>query len=40
VAGLLQVNARIPLGIAPSTATPVTIAIGGNSQPGVTMAVQ
>ena len=40
VAGLLQVNARIPLGIAPSTAAPVTIAIGGNSQPGVTMAVQ
>lgn len=40
VAGLLQVNARIPLGIAPNTAAPVTIAIGGSSQAGVTMAVQ
>jgi len=40
VAGLLQVNARVPLGIMPSTATPVTLTIGGSSQPGVTMAVQ
>ena len=40
VAGLLQVNVRIPLGIAPSAAVPVTITVGGNSQPGVTMAVQ
>jgi uncharacterized protein (TIGR03437 family) len=40
VAGLLQVNARIPLGIAPGAATPVTIYIGGSSQAGVTMAVQ
>ena len=40
VAGLLQVNARVPLGIMPSAATPVTITIGGSSQPGVTMAVQ
>lgn len=40
VAGLLQINARIPLGIAPSTVAPVTIAIGGSSPAGVTMAVQ
>jgi len=40
VAGLLQINARVPPGITPGTATPVTITIGGNSQPGVTMAVQ
>ena len=40
VAGLLQVNVRVPLGIAPSAAVPVTITVGGNSQPGVTMAVQ
>ncbi len=40
VAGLLQVNARIPLGIAPDTAAPVTIAIGGSSQANVTIAVQ
>jgi uncharacterized protein (TIGR03437 family) len=40
VAGLLQIDARVPLGITPSTATPVTITIGGSSQPGVTMAVQ
>lgn len=40
VAGLLQVNARIPLGIAPGTATPVTITIGESSQTGVTMAVR
>ena len=39
VAGLLQVNARIPMGIAPGTAVPVTITVGGNSQAGVTMAV-
>ncbi len=40
VAGVLQVNAQIPLGIAPDTAVPVTIAIGGSSQAGVTMAVK
>ncbi len=40
VAGLLQVNARIPLGIVPNTAAPVAIAIGGTSQASVTMAVQ
>ena len=40
VAGLLQVNARVPLGIATATAVPVTIATGGNSQAGVTLAVQ
>jgi len=40
VAGMLQVNARIPLDAIPGPALSVTIAIGGNSQPGVTMAVQ
>jgi len=40
VAGLLQVNAIVPLGIAPGTALPMTIVIGPSSQAGVTMAVQ
>jgi uncharacterized protein (TIGR03437 family) len=40
VAGLLQVNARIPMGIAPGSAVPVAITVGGSSQAGVTMAVQ
>ena len=40
VAGLLQVNARIPFGIAPGTAAAVTISNGGSSQANVTMAVQ
>jgi uncharacterized protein (TIGR03437 family) len=40
VAGLLQVNARIPMGVAPGTAVPVTITVGGSSQAGVTMAVK
>jgi len=40
VVGVLQVNVRVPLGIAPGTAVPVTIMIGGSSQAGVTMAVQ
>ena len=40
VAGLLQVNARVPLGIAPGTAVPVTITGGGSTQAGVTMTIQ
>jgi len=40
VAGLLQVNARIPLGITSGSAVPVAIFVGGSSQAGVTMAVQ
>jgi uncharacterized protein (TIGR03437 family) len=41
VAGVLQVNARIPMGIVSGPAVPVVLAIGGvKSQPGVTLAVQ
>jgi uncharacterized protein (TIGR03437 family) len=40
VAGVLQVNARIPLEILSGAAVPVTIVIGGSSQAGVTMAVR
>ena len=40
-AGLVQVNALVPASIAPSSAAPVTITIGGvTSQTGVTLAVQ
>jgi len=39
-AGLLQVNARVPLGVAPGTAIPVVLHIGGvSSQPALTVAV-
>ena len=40
VAGVLQVNVRIPLRVVPGPAVPVTIDIGGSSQLGVTLAVQ
>ena len=41
VAGLLQVNARVPKGIAPGPAVPVVLAIGGAQNPSrVTIAVQ
>jgi len=40
VAGLLQVNARVPSGIAPGSAVPVTLTVDGSSRTGVTMAVQ
>jgi len=40
VAGVLQVNARIPDGVAPGNAVPVSLVIGElNSQSGVTLAV-
>jgi uncharacterized protein (TIGR03437 family) len=40
VAGLFQVNVRIPLG-APSGDVPITVSVGGaSSQPAVTVAVQ
>jgi uncharacterized protein (TIGR03437 family) len=40
IAGLLQINVQIPSNIAPSTAVPVTVSIGGvNSQNFVTIAV-
>ncbi len=40
-AGLLQVNARVPDGVEPGPAVPVTIAIGGTpSQSGVTIAIE
>ena len=39
-AGLLQVNVRISLGVAPGAAVPVELTIGTeNSQAGVTLAV-
>ncbi len=40
VAGLLQVNARVPQSIEPSDTAPVRIVIGVSSQPGTTMAVR
>jgi uncharacterized protein (TIGR03437 family) len=40
-AGLLQMNVKVPTTIAPASAVPVTITIGGlTSQAGVTLAVQ
>ncbi|MBZ5594032.1 MAG: hypothetical protein LAP39_17465 [Acidobacteriia bacterium] len=39
-AGLMQINARLPKGVKPGNAVPVTVTIGGqDSQPGITMAV-
>ena len=40
VAGLLQVNLRVPDGLQPGPAVPVVIKIGDTSQPGVTLAIQ
>jgi uncharacterized protein (TIGR03437 family) len=41
VAGLMQVNAQIPLGIQTGAAVPVQVTVGGiAAQPGVTIAVQ
>jgi uncharacterized protein (TIGR03437 family) len=40
VAGLMQVNVQIPVGISPGTAVPVSLVVGGvSSQTGVTIAV-
>jgi uncharacterized protein (TIGR03437 family) len=39
-AGLMQINARIPKGVKPGKAVPVTLKIGGReSQPGITIVV-
>jgi uncharacterized protein (TIGR03437 family) len=40
VCGMLQVNARVPEGIAPGNAVTVAIQIGSSSQPGVSLAVR
>jgi uncharacterized protein (TIGR03437 family) len=41
VAGVLQVKARIPAGVAPGSAVPVIVTVGNRpSQPGVTLAVR
>ncbi|MBZ5594817.1 MAG: hypothetical protein LAP39_21440 [Acidobacteriia bacterium] len=41
LAGVIQVNAKVPYGIKPGSKVPVVLRIGeGLSQPGVTMAVQ
>ncbi len=41
VAGLLQVNAKVPAGVAPGSAAPVTITVGTATSPvGVTMAIR
>jgi len=39
--GLMQINARVPAGVAPSGVVPVVLSVGdASSQPGVTIAVQ
>jgi uncharacterized protein (TIGR03437 family) len=41
VAGLLQVNARVPEGVTAGPAVPITLVVGAaQSQPGVTLVVQ
>ena len=41
VAGLLQVNARVPEGVSPGNSVPVVLRVGvTESQPGVTVAIQ
>ncbi len=41
LAGVMQINVRVPSGIKPGSAVPVVVAIGGvKSQPGVTIALQ
>jgi uncharacterized protein (TIGR03437 family) len=41
VAGLLQVNAVVPLNVTPGSAVPLMVSVGGvPSQSGVTIAVQ
>ena len=39
VAGVMQINARIPVGITPGAAVPVQLTIGGATSPTVTVAV-
>jgi len=41
VAGLLQINAQIPAGIAPGSSVPITLQVGGQTSPqSVTIAVE
>jgi uncharacterized protein (TIGR03437 family) len=40
VAGMFQVNVRVPSSITPGASVPVTITVGGSTQAGVTVAVQ
>jgi len=41
VAGLIQVNAQVPLGVTPGPAVPIVLSVGGQpSQAGVTIAVK
>ncbi|MBK5291093.1 MAG: hypothetical protein JJE04_05265 [Acidobacteriia bacterium] len=41
VAGVLQVNVKVPAGIAPGQSVPVQFAVGGvSSRSGVTLAVR
>jgi uncharacterized protein (TIGR03437 family) len=41
VAGLLQVNARVPEGVSPGNSVPVILKVGAaESQPGITVVVQ
>jgi uncharacterized protein (TIGR03437 family) len=41
IAGLLQVNAVVPQSVAPGSAVPIIVSVGGSpSQSGVTIAVQ
>jgi uncharacterized protein (TIGR03437 family) len=41
VAGVMQINARVPDSVTPGSATPVVVTVGGfASRSGVTLAVQ
>jgi uncharacterized protein (TIGR03437 family) len=41
MAGVMQVNVRVPSGIKPGSAVPIVLSVGNaSSQPGVTLAVQ
>lgn len=41
VAGVVQVNVRVPAGVAPNSAAPISLRIGSfTTQPGVTVAIQ
>ena len=39
IAGLMQINVRIPGTVAPGNAAPVAIQVGQSRQPGVTLAI-
>jgi len=40
VAGVVQVNLRVPDAVSPSLAVPVTLTIGQVATPGVTLAIR